>query len=102
MAASYLRLSLSPPWLATRASTVRLSNSKKPITLLVRFSTSSAAVVSSEPVTDAAADIAALEPVSPRKWEAFRKKKVVMRVGYVGSDYRGLIEFSFCNLSAHV
>ncbi|XP_073144168.1 putative tRNA pseudouridine synthase [Henckelia pumila] len=25
-----------------------------------------------------------------RKWEPFRKKKVVMRVGYVGSDYRGL------------
>ncbi|XP_058074946.1 putative tRNA pseudouridine synthase [Magnolia sinica] len=24
------------------------------------------------------------------KWESFRKKKVVMRVGYVGSDYRGL------------
>ncbi|KAL5758865.1 hypothetical protein ACOSP7_021476 [Xanthoceras sorbifolium] len=28
--------------------------------------------------------------VSPHKWEPFRKKKVVMRVGYVGSDYRGL------------
>ncbi|XWS71922.1 hypothetical protein CRYUN_Cryun03dG0180100 [Craigia yunnanensis] len=25
-----------------------------------------------------------------RKWEPFRKKKVVMRVGYVGTDYRGL------------
>ncbi|CAA6661864.1 unnamed protein product [Spirodela intermedia] len=24
------------------------------------------------------------------KWESFRKKKVVMRVGYVGTDYRGL------------
>ncbi|XP_031377229.1 putative tRNA pseudouridine synthase isoform X2 [Punica granatum] len=24
------------------------------------------------------------------KWQPFRKKKVVMRVGYVGSDYRGL------------
>lgn len=93
MAASSLRLSLSPPWLATQASTVRLSNSKKPLNLLVRYSTSpSAAVVSSEPVTDTAADIAALERVSPRKWEAFRKKKVVMRVGYVGSDYRGFIE----------
>lgn len=91
MAASSLRLSLSPPWVATRASNVRLSNTKKPLNLLVRFSTSSSAVVvSSEPVTDAASEIAALEPVSPRKWEAFRKKKVVMRVGYVGSDYRGL------------
>ncbi|XP_021716786.1 putative tRNA pseudouridine synthase [Chenopodium quinoa] len=27
---------------------------------------------------------------SPSKWEAFRKKKVVMRVGYVGSNYKGL------------
>ncbi|XP_078160468.1 pseudouridine synthase family protein [Carex rostrata] len=24
------------------------------------------------------------------KWESFRKKKVVMRIGYVGTDYRGL------------
>ncbi|MCL7023752.1 hypothetical protein MKW94_017474 [Papaver nudicaule] len=24
------------------------------------------------------------------KWESFRKKKVVMRVGYVGTDYKGL------------
>ncbi|KAK4752943.1 hypothetical protein SAY87_021741 [Trapa incisa] len=26
----------------------------------------------------------------PNKWQPFRKKKVVMRVGYVGSNYRGL------------
>ncbi|KAK6271678.1 hypothetical protein POUND7_008761 [Theobroma cacao] len=30
-----------------------------------------------------------LPPASP-KWEPFRKKKVVMRVGYVGTNYRGL------------
>ncbi|KAL9232545.1 hypothetical protein vseg_007646 [Gypsophila vaccaria] len=29
-------------------------------------------------------------PTPTPKWEAFRKKKVVMRVGYVGSNYRGL------------
>ncbi|XP_024028196.1 putative tRNA pseudouridine synthase [Morus notabilis] len=29
-------------------------------------------------------------PHSENKWEPFRKKKVVMRVGYVGTDYRGL------------
>ncbi|KAJ4971390.1 hypothetical protein NE237_004489 [Protea cynaroides] len=28
--------------------------------------------------------------VSGERWESFRKKKVVMRVGYVGTDYRGL------------
>ncbi|KAI3760367.1 hypothetical protein L1987_50762 [Smallanthus sonchifolius] len=27
---------------------------------------------------------------TPNKWEPYRKKKVVMRVGYVGTDYRGL------------
>ncbi|KAK9669731.1 hypothetical protein RND81_13G150700 [Saponaria officinalis] len=27
---------------------------------------------------------------APTKWDSFRKKKVVMRVGYVGSNYRGL------------
>ncbi|KAI7727895.1 hypothetical protein M8C21_010184, partial [Ambrosia artemisiifolia] len=26
----------------------------------------------------------------PNRWEPYRKKKVVMRVGYVGTDYRGL------------
>ncbi|GKV09616.1 hypothetical protein SLEP1_g21088 [Rubroshorea leprosula] len=29
-------------------------------------------------------------PLSTEKWKPFRKKKVVMRVGYVGSNYRGL------------
>ncbi|XP_043687160.1 putative tRNA pseudouridine synthase [Telopea speciosissima] len=28
--------------------------------------------------------------VSGKRWDSFRKKKVVMRVGYVGTDYRGL------------
>lgn len=28
--------------------------------------------------------------VSHEKWEPYRKKKVVMRVGYVGTDYKGL------------
>lgn len=30
-----------------------------------------------------------LPPLSHDKWEPFLKKKVVMRVGYVGTDYRG-------------
>ncbi|GLT33425.1 hypothetical protein SLA2020_080190 [Shorea laevis] len=29
-------------------------------------------------------------PLSTEKWKPFRKKKVVMRVGYVGTNYRGL------------
>ncbi|CAK8537921.1 unnamed protein product [Lathyrus sativus] len=31
-----------------------------------------------------------LPPLSPDKWEPFLKKKVVMRVGYIGTDFRGL------------
>jgi hypothetical protein len=30
-----------------------------------------------------------LPPLSPDKWEPFLKKKVVMRVGYVGTEFRG-------------
>lgn len=29
-------------------------------------------------------------PPTSKRWESFRKKKVVMRVGYVGTNYRGL------------
>ncbi|XP_076914729.1 putative tRNA pseudouridine synthase isoform X1 [Bidens hawaiensis] len=31
-----------------------------------------------------------VENTTLNKWEPYRKKKVVMRVGYVGTDYRGL------------
>lgn len=34
------------------------------------------------------------------KWDPFRKKKVVMRVGYIGTDYRGMcVYFSIYILS---
>lgn len=36
--------------------------------------------------------------VESNKWEPFIKKKVVMRVGYVGSDYRGPFFFFHHNL----
>jgi hypothetical protein len=36
-----------------------------------------------------------LPPLSPDKWEPFLKKKVVMRVGYVGTDFRGTFLFFF-------
>lgn len=32
------------------------------------------------------------------KWESFRKKKVVMRIGYVGTDYRGKNDYAFLPL----
>ncbi|CAI9107112.1 OLC1v1006400C1 [Oldenlandia corymbosa var. corymbosa] len=74
------------PWLATQAPPLHLLNPpNKPLKLCLRFSTSA--------VADALA--VAEEAASPpfptgNKWEPFCKKKVVMRVGYVGSDYRGL------------
>lgn len=33
------------------------------------------------------------------KWDPFRKKKVVMRVGYIGTDYRGMYVSSMCIFS---
>ncbi|KAL3517988.1 hypothetical protein ACH5RR_020577 [Cinchona calisaya] len=88
MAVIPLRLPLSA-WLSTpaapTATTLHFLNPNKPLKLfLVRFSALAAA---SAPT---AQDSAPPPPPSPSKWEPFRKKKVVMRVGYVGSDYRGL------------
>lgn len=43
----------------------------------------SSAEISTQPPPDL------LPVLSGNKWESFLKKKVVMRVGYVGTDYRG-------------
>ncbi|XP_042018311.1 putative tRNA pseudouridine synthase [Salvia splendens] len=81
MAVSLLRNPFSPPWITSLISRGCSPNSYgfKPLRVAsFSFSTSAAAdeeVESSE--------------IAP-KWESIRKKKVVMRVGYVGSDYRGL------------
>ncbi|XP_057953311.1 putative tRNA pseudouridine synthase [Malania oleifera] len=89
------------PWLRSPSSSFRASNPTTPLTLL-RCSTSAS---SHSPLpAPAPAPAPAPSPFSPsstqvpnqslhsagRKWEPFRKKKVVMRVGYVGTDYRGL------------
>ncbi|KAK6122162.1 hypothetical protein DH2020_044090 [Rehmannia glutinosa] len=83
MAVSFLRIPVSPWWLTPLTTNRRFKNlnNYKPLKVIIlRFSTSPYA--------------AATTQVSPSetalKWEPFRKKKVVMRVGYVGSDYRGL------------
>ncbi|KAJ0261869.1 putative tRNA pseudouridine synthase [Hirschfeldia incana] len=34
--------------------------------------------------------VASTSSLSTDKWESYRKKKVVIRIGYVGTDYRGL------------
>ncbi|KAL3850547.1 hypothetical protein ACJIZ3_012429 [Penstemon smallii] len=78
MAASFLRNPNFPRFLTPSTANLHINKSLKLI--LLRFSSSSSS-----------ADTPVTLPLPPaEKWEAFRKKKVVMRVGYVGSDYRGL------------
>ncbi|MCD7454180.1 hypothetical protein HAX54_023894 [Datura stramonium] len=86
MAALSLRLPQIP------LTNLRFSRTRRPLKILRCFSTSPSAT--SEPYTT----VEYLSPASQsipsvlesNKWEPFIKKKVVMRVGYVGSDYRGL------------
>ncbi|PSS09534.1 TRNA pseudouridine synthase [Actinidia chinensis var. chinensis] len=99
MAVSPLQLP-TPQWLGSPAYSLRSSRLNPPMSLLC-FSASSS--LSSPPSSPSAASKPESEPeTSPRppsndavhlhasKWTPFRKKKVVMRVGYVGTDYRGL------------
>ncbi|XP_022154872.1 putative tRNA pseudouridine synthase isoform X2 [Momordica charantia] len=87
MAVSSLRFPLSP-WTKTSSTCFRLPYiafvSRSPHLrprLLCCCSSPSAS-------TDASSTRCA--PDQLRTWEAFRKKKVVMRIGYAGTDYRGL------------
>lgn len=76
-----LRISIAP-CLFTPAKIVKSSNKNEIFKIILRhYSTSSSAAADTAPPQ-------LLE--KSHKWEPFRKKKVVMRVGYVGSDYRGL------------
>ncbi|KAL0533519.1 hypothetical protein IC582_027551 [Cucumis melo] len=88
MSVSSLRLPLSP-WITKSSSScfrfpypvfVPRTPRLRP-TLLYCFSSAAAS-------TDAFSTQCA--PDQLRKWQAFRKKKVVLRIGYVGTDYRGL------------
>ncbi|XP_057772530.1 putative tRNA pseudouridine synthase [Salvia miltiorrhiza] len=78
MAVSLLRIPFSPLWITSLLSRGCSRNSYdfKPLRV-TSFSS-------------AAADAEVGSSETAPKWESIRKKKVVMRVGYVGSDYRGL------------
>lgn len=86
MAVSLLRVPLSPLWITSLLSRGCSRNSYgfKPLRV-TSFSLSTSA---------AAAEVGSWE--TAQKWESIRKKKVVMRVGYVGSDYRGLLLLILC------
>lgn len=77
------------PWLHTPLTTnLRFAIPKEPLRIILRRVSTLSSV---EPLGTAAAAEVATPSNTAQKWEPFRKKKVVMRVGYIGSDYRGLI-----------
>jgi len=111
MAASSVRLSLITPWpwRNTRPSPsyyhhyYHNDNNNTTWRFSKRYlvsSPSSTSAAPSAPHPEIPTDLASSSPPPPPpppsssssyplKWEAFRKKKVVMRVGYVGTNYRG-------------
>ncbi|KAG5567077.1 hypothetical protein RHGRI_002594 [Rhododendron griersonianum] len=88
-AVSYLRFylsNLSP----IPASILRFSNPRSQFVLYFSSSASSPpAAAQSSPPPPPPPSHHANQHVVGDKWEPFRKKKVIMRVGYVGTDYRG-------------
>ncbi|XP_024982193.1 putative tRNA pseudouridine synthase [Cynara cardunculus var. scolymus] len=97
MATSSLRFAFSPLIHGRSSSKILFSvpNHKTTSIKILCFSSSSSSA--SSPLTTTL-DTLAPPPsnhsvdrnTSSNKWEPFRKKKVVMRIGYVGTDYRGL------------
>ncbi|KAK6943781.1 Pseudouridine synthase I, TruA, alpha/beta domain, partial [Dillenia turbinata] len=84
-AASSLRLQISPRIIRRPNLSFLLPNPRLPIQLVSCSSSSSSSIdTTPNPIPNHTGDL------SPNKWSPFRKKKVVMRVGYVGTDYRGL------------
>ncbi|KAM7527595.1 hypothetical protein LguiB_031005 [Lonicera macranthoides] len=94
---SSLRLAISP-WISSSCgSNFRFSSSNNNKTLAIlsfsSSSSSSSSSATSQNITHPPpppSHSVVNPPNSNYKWESFRKKKVVMRVGYVGTDYRGL------------
>ncbi|KAK2982775.1 hypothetical protein RJ640_025191 [Escallonia rubra] len=84
---SSLKFVLVSPWISSPTSNFRFSNPKKPLTTLLLLPR----CFSSHSLSTTAQTLTSPDPTPLAKWEHFRKKKVVMRVGYVGTDYRALM-----------
>ncbi|CAN8315358.1 unnamed protein product [Cochlearia groenlandica] len=78
MAVSLLRFSIPSRVLNYPTRLIRVTPS------FTRFTTS-ASFPPSTSLSPSSSDISVAD-----KWESYRKKKVLIRIGYVGSDYRGL------------
>ncbi|KAL3631790.1 hypothetical protein CASFOL_024774 [Castilleja foliolosa] len=82
MGFSLIQVSLTP---FTRNPCFRNTSNYKPWNIIINHNSTSSYAAAA-----AAATTQTSPSETPIKWEPFRKKKVAMRVGYVGSDYRGL------------
>ncbi|OVA17244.1 Pseudouridine synthase I [Macleaya cordata] len=97
MAISCLRFPLSP-WLKTKTPTTspfppsnpNNNNNNNCFRILCYFSSSTSQTSQLLSSSDQQQQQQQLVEIPGEKWESFRKKKVVMRVGYVGTDYKGL------------
>ncbi|MFS7964671.1 putative tRNA pseudouridine(38-40) synthase, Pseudouridylate synthase [Helianthus anomalus] len=82
-----------PSFRFTLSPLIHTQTSSKLLFSLSNFQTKSLKILSfssSIPQTETLAPPTPSQSVTPIRWEPYRKKKVVMRVGYVGTDYKGL------------
>ncbi|PIA58062.1 hypothetical protein AQUCO_00500175v1 [Aquilegia coerulea] len=89
MTVSSLRFSLSP-WIKNPSfkSPFITTTKKSLIITCINLRRSSSSSSTSSPSLEKLKE--QVEEGNGERWEPYRKKKVVMRVGYVGSNYRGL------------
>ncbi|KAJ4764266.1 tRNA pseudouridine synthase [Rhynchospora pubera] len=89
-ALSSLRLPISPFLLPKPCSSHLLSLASTSLFLVSKPRFFTVLCSSSLALTSDSSSLPTSNDQEGLRWEPFRKKKVVMRVGYVGTDYRGL------------
>ncbi|XP_047330568.1 putative tRNA pseudouridine synthase [Impatiens glandulifera] len=78
-----------PHGFSTKASTLTFRFSKLSFVQYICSSSSSSSSSTSSTSIQSSENLTSVI-VEEDKWEAFRKKRVIMQVGYVGTNYRGL------------